>query len=77
MMNLVMFGYYLSTQSFGDLYDVDLKSMLFEQRMKEIEDDILPFGIIDDGRDYIPQSEILHPGSGWQLPDRTAEDDLW
>jgi hypothetical protein len=77
MMNLVMFGYYLSTQSFGDLYDVDLKSMLFEQRMQEIEDDILPFGIIDDGRDYIPQSEILHPGSGWQLPDRTVEDDLW
>ena len=77
MMNLVMFGYYLSTQSFGDLYDVDLKSMLFEQRMKEIEDDILPFGIIDDGRDFVPQSEIFHPGSGWQLPDRSAEDDLW
>ena len=77
MMNLVMFGYYLSTQSFGDLYDVDLKSMLFEQRMQEIEDDILPFGIIDDGRDYIPQSEIVHPGSGWQLPDRILEDDLW
>ena len=77
MMNLVMFGYYLSTQSFGDLYDVDLKSMLFEQRMKEIEDDILPFGIIDDGRDFLPQSEIFHPGSGWQLPDRSAEDDLW
>ena len=77
MMNLVMFGYYLSTQSFGDLYDVDLKSMLFEQRMKEIEDDILPFGIIDDGRDFVPQSEIFHPGSGWQLPDRSVEDDLW
>lgn len=77
MMNLVMFGYYLSTQSFGDLYDVDLKSMLFEQRMQEIEDDILPFGIIDDGRDYIPQSEIVHPGSGWQLPERILEDDLW
>jgi hypothetical protein len=77
MMNLVMFGYYLSTQSFGDLYDVDLKSMLFEQRMKEIEDDILPFGIIDDGRDFVPEAEALHPGFGWQLPDRTAEDDLW
>ena len=77
MMNLVMFGYYLSTQSFGDLYDVDLKSMLFEQRMKEIEDDILPFGIIDDGRDFVPEAEVLHPGFGWQLPDRTAEDDLW
>jgi hypothetical protein len=77
MMNLVMFGYYLSTQSFGDLYDVDLKSMLFEQRMKEIEDDILPFGIIDDGRDFVPEAEVMHPGFGWQLPDRTLEDDLW
>lgn len=52
MMNLVMFGYFVGTQSFGDMTNVNIKQMLFEQRMQEIEDDVLPFGIVDDGVDY-------------------------
>ena len=31
--------------------DVNLKEMMFDQRMKEIEDDVVPFGFINDGRD--------------------------
>ena len=57
MMNLVMFGYFSSTQYFGDMTDIDLKSMLFNQRMKEIEDDILPFGFIDDGSAHMDKIE--------------------
>jgi len=57
MMNLVMFGYFTSTQYFGDLTNINLKSMLFDQRMKEIEDDIVPFGFIDDGSDVIDKLE--------------------
>lgn len=66
MMNLVMFGYFVGTQSFGDMTDVDIKKMLFEQRMKEIEDDVPPFGIIDDGSDYVPQADLTDPyNAGW------------
>jgi hypothetical protein len=54
MMNLVMFGYFVSTQSFGDMTDVNIKQMLFDQRMKEIDDDVLPFGIYDNGLENIP-----------------------
>ena len=57
MMNLVMFGYFTSTQYFGDLTNINLKSMLFDQRMKEIEDDIVPFGFIDDGSEVIDKLE--------------------
>ncbi len=53
MMNLVMFGYFSSTQYFGDMTDINLKDMLFNKRVKEIEDDVVPFGFIDDGSDYI------------------------
>ena len=53
MMNLVMFGYFVSSQYFGDLTDIDIKKMLFEQKMKEIEDDLPPFGHIDDGSEHI------------------------
>jgi hypothetical protein len=57
MMNLVMFGYFASTQYFGDMTDIDLKQMLFEKKMKEIQDDMVPFGFIDDGSDAIRKIE--------------------
>ncbi|MEK9695413.1 MAG: hypothetical protein VW270_06580, partial [Candidatus Poseidoniales archaeon] len=60
MMNLVMFGYFASTQYFGDMTDIDLKQLLFEQKMKQIEDDIVPFGFVDDGSQYI-ENEIEKP----------------
>jgi hypothetical protein len=53
MMNLVMFGYFVSTQSFGDNFDMNIKNLLFEERMAQIEEDLPPFGIIDDGRDQV------------------------
>ena len=56
-MNLVLFGYFASTQYFGDMTDINLKDMLFKQRMKEIEDDVVPFGFIDDASDYVPEDE--------------------
>ena len=57
MMNLVLFGYFVSTQYFADMSDINLKQMLFEQRMKEIEDDVVPFGFIDDASEYIENLE--------------------
>jgi hypothetical protein len=57
MMNLVMFGYFSSTQYFGDMTDINLKDMLFRKQMRDIEDDIVPFGFIDDASDMIDQLE--------------------
>ena len=57
MMNLVMFGYFSSTQYFGDMTDINLKDMLFRKQMRDIEDDIVPFGFIDDASDVIDQLE--------------------
>ena len=58
MMNLVMFGYFVSQQYFGDLTDIDLKQVLFETQSKQIDDDLPPFGIIDDGSDAIDKIEM-------------------
>jgi len=57
MMNLVLFGYFVSTQYFANMTDINLKEMIFKQRMQEIEDNVVPFGIIDDGRQYSEQIE--------------------
>jgi len=37
--------------------NINIKQMLFDQRMKEIDDDMVPFGFIDDGSEHIAQIE--------------------
>lgn len=62
VMNLVMFAYFIQTQFFGDMTDIDIKKMLFEERMKAMEDDMIPFGFIDDGSAYSQELEDEKPG---------------
>jgi hypothetical protein len=52
VMNLVLFAWFVSSDAFGDISDINLKEVLFNQKMQEIEDDIPPFGVIDDGVSY-------------------------
>ena len=40
-----MVGYFASTQYFGDMTDINLKDMIFKKKMKEIDDDLVPFVI--------------------------------
>jgi len=68
MMNLVMFGYFASTQYFGDMTDINLKDMLFKQKMKEIEDDVVPFGFIDDASNHMEVLEGSEKDT-WQIKD--------
>ena len=69
MMNLVLFGYFVSTQYFADMTDINLKEMIFKQRMQEIEDNVVPFGIIDDGRQYSEQIENVE--DPWKIREET------
>jgi hypothetical protein len=64
MMNLVMFGYFATSSYFGDMTDINLKEMMFKQKMKEIEDDMVPFGFSDDGLDDMP---VREEGSPWAV----------
>ena len=80
MMNLVLFGYFVSTQYFADLTDINLKQLLFDQRMKEIEDNVVPFGFVDDGQAYV---EVLEgrEKDHWQVkefdPELTVTDGMF
>lgn len=49
MMNLVLFGWFTSTAFFKELSDIDMKQLLYAERVKHMEDDLVPFGIINDG----------------------------
>ena len=56
--------------NFEELTDVNLKEMMFEQRMKEIENDITPFGFIEDHNEEDKFDEAVLEGDkmkGWKV----------
>ena len=75
MMNLVMFGYFVSTQFFADMTDINLKQMMFEQKMKDIENDVVPFGFIDDGSAAI--AVIENQDDPWKIREADTERFVW
>ena len=61
MMNLVMFGWFTSTQFFAESTDVNMKHMLYKQKVQQMEDEVIPVGIMPASQDN------YHPfGQGWE-----------
>ena len=64
---LVMFGWLTTQPYFKDLVNTDIRRKLFEDKLKKLEDDLVPFGFlesgVDDGRseDEIELSRELTP----------------
>ena len=63
VMNIVMLGYLVQTTFFAEMTDIDVKKMMFERRMQEIEDDVPPFGYHCDGVEEISYEDKLDPWS--------------
>lgn len=73
VMNLVMFGYFVNTRFFSNMTDINLREFLHEQKIKEIEDDVVPFGIISNGTE-IEEEELGLPGPEWQIASKENDD---
>ena len=59
VMNLVMFAWFVSSEAFGDITTIDLKEMLFKEKMEQIDNDVPPFGVIVNGADNINAHEEM------------------
>jgi len=60
-MNLVMFGWFTSTSFFAESTDVNMKHMLYKQKVQQMEDEVIPVGIMPASQDN------YHPfGQGWE-----------
>jgi|SaaInlLV_10m_DNA_3_1039740.scaffolds.fasta_scaffold00130_50 hypothetical protein len=51
VMNLVLFAWFTSTPFFGEMTDINIKNLLYSEKVRAMEDDIVPVGIFDDGRE--------------------------
>jgi hypothetical protein len=67
MMNLVLFGWFATTDMFMNLTDINIKQMLYSDRMQAIEDDMVPFGVINDGHE--DNTEVDSSGQVWEVYD--------
>jgi hypothetical protein len=64
VMNLVMFGWFVSTEAFGDIDEVSLKDMLYKDR-EAMEDDLLDFGFHNTGQTNEYQ-DIIDRQQAWR-----------
>ena len=68
-MTLVIFSWLVQQRYFKDLTDLDIRKKLADEQMKALEDDLLPFGIIDDGRDA--ETFTDNSGTTWTIDENS------
>ena len=69
VMNLVLFGYIITTMKFAEMTDINIKEVMYKQRMAEIEDDVPSWGFHSDG---LEDASNLDLSDSWSVKD--AED---
>lgn len=50
VMPLVLFSWATTSQYFKDLSNINIRQVMYENQMKQIESDLTPFGFLDDGQ---------------------------
>ena len=77
VMPLVLFGWLTTNPYFRELNDVNMRQVMYENHIKQIEQDLTPFGFYTDGKDealdtITESSKLPTPGSN-----ALTEDQLW
>jgi hypothetical protein len=70
-MTLVIFSWLVQQRYFKDLTDLDIRKKLADEQMRALEEDLLPFGIIDDGREV--QTFTDNSGTTWTVDEGSRE----
>ena len=65
VMTLVLFSWLVQQRYFKDLTNMDIREKLFSEQMKMLEDDLTPFGFINDG--YEDTSFVESDGTRWKV----------
>ena len=63
VMNLVIFAWLTDQNYFKDMTDINTLSKLRERTEEQIEENLLPFGFMDDGRE---EPDVIYmPSNRW------------
>ena len=69
-MTLVIFGWLVQQRYFKEMTNLDIRKKMWEEQMETLEQDMLPFGIIDDGQE--PESFKDDKGTVWTVDGETT-----
>jgi hypothetical protein len=72
VMTLVLFSWLTSQTLFKEITDTDARRRVYEEKIKNIEDQILPFGFINDGSSN--STFIDNSGTLWHTVDDDGDD---
>jgi hypothetical protein len=67
VMCLVLFAWLTTQEYWKELMAVDMRKMMFGDKMDDIEADLAPFGIIDDGNPDGPETYTDDEGNLWSV----------
>jgi len=65
VMTMVLFSWLVQQRYFKDMTDLDLRQKMYEEFEEQFEQDMLPFGIIDDGREEDTYTD--NTGQTWEV----------
>ena len=74
-MTLVLFAWLTTQEYFKDLTGLDIRKDLYEDQMKNLEDEMTPFGFMDDGLGET--HHIDDRGNVWDIGDRKNRNNQW
>jgi len=73
VMTLVLFGWLTTQTYFKELTNLDIRKDLYEDKMKQIEDDMTPFGFIEDGINSQENTYIDGDGDVWGIGGKDSD----
>jgi hypothetical protein len=73
VMSLVLFAWLTSNTYFKDLTDIDIREKLYDSQMRQIEEELTPFGLINNGQE---EEVFIDSGDLWTV-DRNSERRNW
>jgi len=62
VMTLVLFGWLVSNSYFKELTDVNLRKEIYEDKIRKIEEEMLPIGFVNDG---LEEELVVESGDVW------------
>ena len=63
VMNLVMFGWFAQTPMFNELSNLEIRTLVYDEKLRMIEEDVLPFGFISNGQEddsFVADGDVWH-----------------
>jgi hypothetical protein len=73
-MTCVLFSWLVRQPYFKDITNVDIRQKMYEEKIKMLEDEQLPFGILDDGH---PEEGVLNGPEDIQEYINSGNRDTW